>query len=940
MSTPGPDQRASLPPSGTGAYQAALGALFFVSGALGLLYEIVWFRRLHLALGVSTFAVGAVVSAFMLGLAAGSRWASSSRWVHRSPLKAYAVLEGGTALFALLFPMLAAGLEALYPILYPVLEGHAVALWLARFALALSILLPPTFLMGASLPAVAEAAAVSPEGLPRRVAWLYSLNTAGGVGGTLGAGFFLIERLGILRSLLTGAVGSALVATAALALARHPSYRRQAEPLQETAPRQERTDHEGGRSIMTLATTAALLAGAVSLASEVLWTRALAFYVHNSTYAFSAIVAVYLLGIAAGAALATRCVRAADDASRALAAALLLSSASLLGAVAVYRHLPELARLLAGGQHLVPGLSGPNDSSALLVWSWSAALLIIFGQVAAVLFLPALIMGAVFPLAFGLAEARGRVTAQRVGRLYAVNAIGGVAGALLGTFALVPLLGTRGALLLLAWLPAPVALWALREAGGAGRFRALPAGLLLAALAAGSRVAAPPGFYRELFEKRFGRVVWFAEGISDTVAVCDHPDGSRWIQFSDGRGASGTWSYQGGWLYAHLPLLLHPHPRAAAVICFGTGNTLGAASLHPLERLDGIELSAEVVRAAPLFARTNHDVAGSGRARIVIDDGRSFLLATGRRYDVITEEPPLVHTAGVVNLYSRDFYELCSRRLADDGVMAVWLATWELETTELRMLVRAFVDVFPYASVWDCTHPAEWLLIGSRKPLRLDLDVLAARMADPEIARDLARIDPELGGIRIPADLLSLHLMRREAMVEFAGAVAPVTDDRPVVDFTTPRHARANFGLGEWVTGGLTASGVGEHGLLSELSLREFDRIYAFREPVGDIIARYGDRDPERFAREVREKMRARESKAGRLMLGAARRLAADLRASGQPARSLETLERALALVPRDASGPLHLMRAQLFREMGRPEEARHAEAEAARTEGAAGESR
>jgi spermine/spermidine synthase len=424
------------------------------------------------------------------------------------------------------------------------------------------------------------------------------------------------------------------------------------------------------------------------------------------------------------------------------------------------------------------------------------------------------------------------------------------------------------------------------------------------------------------------------------VAVCDHPDGSRWIQFSDGRGASGTWSYQGGWLYAHLPLLLHPHPRAAAVICFGTGNTLGAAALHPLEHLDGIELSAEVVRAAPLFARTNHDVAGSGRARIVIDDGRSFLLATGRRYDVITEEPPLVHTAGVVNLYSRDFYELCSRRLADDGVVAVWLATWELETTELRMLVRAFVDVFPYASVWDCTHPAEWLLIGSRKPLRLDLDVLAARMAEPEIARDLARIDPELGGIRIPADLLSLHLMRREAMVEFAGAVAPVTDDRPVVDFTTPRHARANFGLGEWVTGGLTASGVGEHGLLSELSLREFDRIYAFREPVGDIIARYGDRDPERFTREVRERMRARESKAGRLMLGAARRLAADLRASGQPARSLETLERALALVPRDASGPLHLMRAQLFREMGRPEEARHAEAEAARTEGAAGESR
>ena len=347
------------------------------------------------------------------------------------------------------------------------------------------------------------------------------------------------------------------------------------------------------------------------------------------------------------------------------------------------------------------------------------------------LFLPALLLGAVFPLTLELAPASDR-PARLVGRLYAVNAVGCVAGAVLGTFVLVALLGTRGALLLLAWLPAADrALGPARgdpvEDGAHG-----DRGLFVAALAGGSLLAAPRGFYQDLFEKRFGRVVWFAEGVTETVAVCEHKDGSRWIQFSDGRGASGTWSFQGGWLYAHLPLLLHPRPRSAAVICFGTGNTLGAASVHPLEALDGIELSPEVVKAAPLFAATNHDVATSGRARIVIEDGRSYMLATDRRYDVITEEPPLVHTAGVVNLYSRDFYELCSRRLTDDGIMAVWLATWELETVEMRMLVRAFVDAFPHASLWDCTHPGEWLLIGSKKPLRIDLDALAARMADPD----------------------------------------------------------------------------------------------------------------------------------------------------------------------------------------------------------------
>ena len=658
------------------------------------------------------------------------------------------------------------------------------------------------------------------------------------------------------------------------------------------------------------------MAGAVSLASEIVWTRALVFYVHNSTYAFSAIVAVYLLGIAAGALVAARFARTRTSATRSLAVTLGASSAALLVAIAVYRHLPELAALLASGPPPAPAMPGASLPAAMSVWSWGRALALIFGQVAAVLFLPALFLGAVFPLALALAPASDR-PARLVGRLYAVNAIGCVVGAVLGTFVLVALLGTRGALLLLAWLPVPIALWALRDAIPSSKARTAIAGLFVTALAGGSLLAAPRGFYQDLFEKRFGRVVWFAEGVTETVAVCEHKDASRWIQFSDGRGASGTWSFQGGWLYAHLPLLLHPRPRSAAVICFGTGNTLGAASVHPLEALDGIELSAEVVKAAPLFAATNHGVATSGRARIVIEDGRSYMLATDRRYDVITEEPPLVHTAGVVNLYSRDFYELCSRRLTDDGIMAVWLATWELETPEMRMLVRAFVDAFPHASLWDCTHPGEWLLIGSKRPLQIDLDALAARMADPGVARDLARIDADTGGIRSPADLLSLHLMGREGLAAFAGDARPVTDDRSVVDFTTPRNARANFGLGEWVTGGLSVSGVGERGLQSELLLREFDRVYTFREPVAPMIASYGGRDPAQFSAEVREKARARELKAARMMIRGLRRTAADLRAMGQLERSLEALDRGLALVPAEARGPIDEMRAQLLREMG-----------------------
>jgi len=907
----------------------ATGALFFLSGALGLLYEVVWFRRLHLALGVSIFAVGAVLSAFMLGLALGSRWASRSPRLRANPLGAYAALELGIAVYAVAFPTLVAAVEALYPALFAALGESPPVLAAARFALAFAVLLPPTFLMGASLPAVAESVGGGAAGLAPRVAWLYGLNTLGGVAGTLLAGFVLIERLGLTASLWVGAAGSALVAAGALALSRVPPAGGE-PPLAAAAP--VAVGRKGTRKVdrrasaasapvaaapAALALAAAFLAGAVSLASEIVWTRALVFFVHNSTYAFSAIVAVYLMGIAGGAALAVRAARDTASAVRALAWTMLAAAGSLLLAIAAYRHLPAVAALLAGGRRLAPGLTGGGPPASLVVASWTDALVVIFGQAGAVLLLPALLLGAAFPLALAVVSPGGRSAAGHVGRLYAVNALGSVVGALLGTFALVPLLGTRGALVLLAWLPLPVALWALGRSrpGLKVRWAALTTVPAMGALTA---LAAPPDFYRELFEKRFGPVVFFSEGVSETVAVCQYPDGSRWIQFSDGRGASGTGSYQGGWLYAHLPLLLHPRPQSAAVICFGTGNTLAAASLHPLERLDGVELSRQVVEAAPFFEATNHGIATSGRARIVIEDGRNYLLAAGRTYDVITEEPPLVHTAGVVNLYSRDFYELANRRLGDDGLVAVWLATWELETDEMRRLVRAFVDVFPYASAWDCTHPYEWVLVGAKKPPRVDLDALAARMAEPKVARDLARIEPDLGGLRTPADLLSLHLMDRAAMVRFAGDAPPVTDDRSVVDFTVPRRARANFGLGEWVTGGLTAAAVGERGLRSELGLREFDRVYAFRDSPLPLVASYGGRDPSAFAAELRDRTARREAKAADLAIRAVRRHAADLRTLGRAGEALAVVERALALVPAASSAPLLEMRAQLVREMGR----------------------
>lgn len=897
-----------------------VAAVFFLSGVAGLLYEVAWFRRLQLVFGVSAFAIGAVVSAFMLGLAAGSRWAGTTSMVRNRPLFAYAMLEGAIAAYALLFPWLVVLTERLYSSAFGHLGGHFLMLSALRFVLSLLLLLPATFCMGATLPTLARA--VVPSGAPasRRIGWLYALNTFGGVVGTLAAGFFALEHLGIRGTIWSSAALNLLIACVALLLERNVSNQRDA-PATST-PAAHRPQVPAGLAQGHYAMLIVGVTGLISMALEVVWTRALVFYIHNSTYAFSAILAVYLLGLAAGAGVGAR-LSTGRHALKWMGWTLLAICFSLLLAIAIYRSLPALVEPILG-QTLPSGLAGFPDRSYWIVQSWVAALGSIFVQAGVVLFAPAFLFGLVFPLALRFAEGSTADPAVLVGRLYASNTLGSVIGTVLGAFLLVPLLGTRGALVLLAWLSVPLAFLVVHKTQTPTTARLGALGLITCTLFFLTLWAAPSGFYRDMFARRFGKVLWFSEGVSETVAVCEHKDGSAWIHYSDGRGASGTTSFRGGWLYAHVPLLLHPDPHSALVICFGTGNTLGAARLHPLDRVDGVELSSEVVKASSFFKDSNHDVARDPGVRIVIDDGRNYLLGNKSQYDVITEEPPLVHTAGVVNLYSRDFYQLCERRLSDNGVMAVWLATWELEDREVRMLVRAFVDVFPHVSAWDSTHLGEWILLGSKKPLVVNGENLRRRMSEPKLANDLAKI-----GIRSPADFLALYLKGGEFLKEYSKDVPPVTDDRSVVDYTTPRQARANFGLGEFLTGGLSLSGVGPNGLVSELRLRDFDAIYTSRDPADSFIAQAASTAPDRLLDEVKQRRLEAETLAGRKLAWNVRACALDYAHLGQVQKGIAILDWGIRIVGRLASPDLLVTKAGFYMRTGNAQEAREALANA-----------
>jgi spermidine synthase len=895
--------------------------LYFFSGAAGLLYEVAWFRRLQLVFGVSAFAMGAVVAAFMLGLAAGSRWAGAIRLVRDRPLLAYATQEGGLALYALLFSSLVRWIEQLYSMLFPVLGGHFFALSAIRLVLSLLVLLPPTFCMGATLPTLGQAMIGAGANLSRSVGWLYAINTFGAVVGTLTAGFFALEHLGIQGTIWLAALINAGIASVALILALRPRAMA-ISPPGKVRIRPRGADGVAAAENLRLALAAVACTGFVSMALEVIWTRALVFYVHNSTYAFSAILAVYLFGLAAGSAVAAALSTRAKS-PKGLGWVLILSCLSTLVAIAVYRNVPALAQPFLG-EKLAAKLAGLSDRSFWIVRSWRTALASIFMETGAVLLLPTFVFGLVFPLALRLAQGSTDSAKSVVGRLYAWNTFGGVAGTLFAAFASVALLGTRGSLLVLAWLPLPIGLWLLHKGSNPPRFRwgIIVSGV--AALAIVTLVAAPSGFYRQMFERRFGPVLWFSEGAAETVAVCRHPDKSDWIHYSDGRGASGTTSFRGGWLYAHIPLLLHPEPHSALVICFGTGNTLGAASLHHLDRLDGVELSREVVKASSFFKESNHDVAHAPGVHITIEDGRNYLLGTQTRYDVITEEPPLVHTAGVVNLYSRDFYDLCRAHLTGHGMMAVWLATWEMEEPEVKMLARAFVEAFPFVSVWDSKHLGEWILIGSMKTLSVDPEKLQQRMNQPLISADLAKL-----GLHTPADLLALYLKGPEFLAQFTRGVPAVTDDRTVVDYTTPRLARANFGLGESVTGGLNLSGVSQAGLVSELRVRSFDAIYTHRDRPDSLLSALPEPSLKPLLAELDQRRAQDEAESGKKLAWNLMLTASDYQVLGQWEKGLQILDSGTNLVDREGTADLLVMKAILLQKHGQLENARQALARA-----------
>ncbi|MDE0297702.1 MAG: fused MFS/spermidine synthase [Candidatus Poribacteria bacterium] len=743
--------------------------IFLVSGASGLVYEVVWTRQLTLVFGSTVFAASTVLTAFMAGLALGSYYFGRMADRESRPLRLYAILEAGIGAFALIWPLLLSVLNAIYILAYRGLGAEFYSLSLIRFALSFLVLLLPSTLMGGTLPILSRFFVNRLEKLGLNVGALYALNTFGAVVGCIAAGFFLIQYLGVQASIFLAAGINFAVAVIAFLLDRISAQNTdsgevetpETQPASDPAPVNTASD-----PVFRLVLVAFTVSGFCALSYEVLWTRILVFFLGSTTYAFSTMLAAFLFGIALGSFVF------------AWIADRLKSLVNLLGLVQIGIGLAAVA--------LIPAFGGLYDISSTLQSMFGGGRFWAFVACVIVMSVPTLLMGISFPLVARIYTVNADILGRSVGNVYALNTVGAILGAFCAGFIFIPLIGIRPGILLMAALNLIVGCVLIFRNENRSRLfnRAAVGGTILTVgvaviilFAANKPIFLKSAIFRT--QRPGDTIIDYKEEVDATITTLkDDEDVYRLYVDTNQAADASRWDSPSHRVIAHLPLLLHPNPKRALVVGFGMGVTSYSITQHGV-RVDAVEISKGVVDSARAhFSHVNRDVLDNPLFNHFINDGRNYILMTRQKYDMISTGiiHPLV-SAGSSNIYTADFYRLCQRILTDDGIMCQWVPLHRVPEEHYKTIVRTFVNVFPHTTLWYKYTPDFVILIGTPRPLRINYKDFLARAQIPSVREGLAHDD--LDGM----SLLDSFMMGEKRVLEYVGDGPIHTDNRPHLEF-------------------------------------------------------------------------------------------------------------------------------------------------------------
>lgn len=796
--TSGPFPAAAIPGQSSLPVPAfALVLVFFLlSGLSGLIYEVIWTRVLLTVFGATIYAVSTVLAAFMGGLALGSWGGGKLADRIRRPLRFYGILEILIGCMALCVPRMLDLFDPVYRVIYASGNASFMQLSLVRFFLSFLALLIPTTCMGATLPVLSRFLARQGGTLGSRIGGLYAINTTGAVLGTFLAGFVLIGRFGTHGTILLAAAISVLVGLGALiasflfergALGR-PDPSDPSDPSDQSDPSAP-SDLPVWLVRVILATYA--VSGFVALAYQVFWSRALVFrfdYLKNTTYSFSAMLTVFLVGLALGSAFMSLRIDRQRDPVRLYG--LLQILLGLSGAFSLFA-LISYAGLVQFGEPM-----GDDPSN----FNWTLAVANVFLRTVLTIGLPTLLMGMAFPVAARLCVRHLRSVGAGTGRLYALNTVGAIIGSFAAGFVLIPIFGLARGLLVLGLVNVLLGtLVLLVNPFDTRKHKVAWSAVSLAALVL-FFIRIPQQYPFQTPPEERHKILSYREGSLATVSVIEDSIGDRTL-FVDNVGVAGTdrvlLTDQKS--LAHVPMLILPNPKSALTVGFGSGGASWSYLLYKeLERVDCIEICQTVPEMAGLLKDSNHGVldewkgealAGrkfhNGRYQVILDDARSYLRFTKARYDIIATDCTDLRYKSNANLYDREYFQLCRNAITDQGMVVVWMPLGGMSPDVFACAMKTFADVFPDMTIWFMNNePTHYLLLlGTRQPLRINVARMVERISRPEIAADLREVS-----LTQPERILASFLEAAPAL-EKDWAKAPLnTESFPYLEFECPKY--------------------------------------------------------------------------------------------------------------------------------------------------------
>ncbi len=725
--------------------------LFFASGISGLIYEVIWLRMLSRVLGVTTYATAITLAAFMAGLGIGSYILGKITDNSKKLLKIYVFLQLLISLSAVITPLLFSISIPLYKGIYEISNNSRLIVTVMRILISFFTLLIPTTLMGGTLPLLTGYLTKKDKMFGANLSLLYGLNTLGAVVGVLLSGFITIGTLGEWETIFIGVVINLIVAEGILIIDKKKTG--STEEKQITV-----ADETAGNGLISLypdntrkfVLISILISGFTALAYEVIWTRQLILYLNVSIYAFSAMLAVFLMGVASGSLFINRFINKLK--TPLFIFGILEVAVGVLSVINLYIFpffdIGEIARIISP---------------------------------VALVFPITFIFGMIFPIASICFAKSVNKTGSSIGTVYIFNTAGNMAGSLITGFILISLIGSTKTIILLAMLNVLVGFLLLYIEPGKRINLKLKYALILPVIILLMLGTVRKDIFLDVIKKWVSaqsknyKIFYNKECVQGTVTSC-MINGSKHLLIN---GTSQTKLCTETKLMAHLPVILTDTPKKFLAICFGMGTIVESASIYDNMDITSVELVPEVYQCFKYYHNNSDEILKNKNIKLIAEDGRNYLLLSSDKYDVISVDPsPPIYSAGTVNLYAKDFFEICKKHLTHGGVMCMWFIGGE--KGENWMILNTFFSVFPNMSVWRGPHNWGFYLVGSLKNIRIDIKKFKKFFKNKKLIEDLKEYDNSC----ITSDqLLKLLFYSMDGLKESMRKYPIISDNNPYTEF-------------------------------------------------------------------------------------------------------------------------------------------------------------